>query len=130
MPDLSEEQARAVADEFLAASEAVSDFRFREHANLSGNEVLALKSLEQKLANQSDDLTALAIKVALDDLDQTVAQIVKPTGDARAAIAKLNEIGKAVSIASNLVALGGAIAAGNPEGILTALQNTKDSLAD
>jgi hypothetical protein len=129
MPDLSEEQARALADEFLAASEAVSDFRFRENANLSTYEVLALKSLEQKLSNQSDDLTAMAIRLTLDNLNQTIAQIVKTTGDARAAIAKLNDIGKAVSIAANLVALGGAIATGNPEGILTALQNTKDSFA-
>ena len=68
--------------------------------------------------------------LALDNLDQTIARIVKVTGDARDAIAKLNDVAKAVLIAANLVALGGAIVAGNPNGIITALQNAKDSLAD
>jgi hypothetical protein len=36
---------------------------------------------------------------------------------------------RAVSIAANLVALGEAIAAGNPAGILAAVQNTKSSLS-
>jgi exopolyphosphatase/pppGpp-phosphohydrolase len=129
MPELTEDQARALADKFLKASEAVSDYRFQNGATLSSEVVLTLKSLQFKLANQSDDFTALAIKLTLQDLEQTVAQIVKITGQARDAIATLNDERRAISIAANLVALGEAIAAGNPGGILTAVQNTKSSLS-
>ena|SRR5665213_1173577 len=129
MPDFTEDQARALADEFLKASEAIGDYRFREREVLSASEVLALKSLEHKLSNQSDDFTALAIKMTLDNLEQAIARIVQTTRGARAAIAKLNDIRKAVSIAASLVALGEAISTGSPEGILTALQNTTDSIS-
>jgi len=129
MPELTEDQARALADEFLKASEAVSDYRFQSGESLSNDDVLALKSLQYKLANQSDDFTGVAIKLTLQDLQQTVAQIVKITGQAREAIATLNDVRRAVSIAANLVALGEAIAAGNPAGILAAVQNTKSSLS-
>jgi hypothetical protein len=129
MPELTEDQARALADEFLKASEAVSDYRSQAGQRLSSDDVLALKSLEHKLANQSDDLTAVAIKLTLQDLQQTVAQIVKITSQAREAIATLNDVRRAISIAANLVALGEAIAAGNPGGVLTAVQNTKNSLS-
>jgi acyl-CoA synthetase (NDP forming) len=62
-------------------------------------------------------------------LEQAVTAIVKITTGAREAIAKLEDIQRVVSIAANLVNLGDAIAAGNPEGILKAVQSTKDSLA-
>jgi predicted metal-dependent hydrolase len=128
MPELTEDQARALANEFLKASEAISDYRFQSAESLSNDDVLALKSLELKLANQSDDFTAVAIKLTLQDLEQTVAQIVKITAQAREAIATLNDVRRAISIAANLVALGEAIAAGNPAGILAAVQNTKSSV--
>jgi len=111
MPDLTEHQARAIADEYVGAAEAVSDFRIRKRAGLSTGDVLALQSLEHKLADQSDDFTAQAIQLTLDDLEQAVTAIVKITTGAREAIAKLEDIQRVVSIAANLVNLGDAIAA-------------------
>ena len=129
MPALSEDQARTLANEFLQSAAAISDFRSREFATLTPEGVLALKSLELKLSNQSDDMTATAIQDTLDNLDQTVKRITKTTTAARAAIATLQDIGKAVTIGASLIALGTAIAAGNPGGILTAIQNTNDAIS-
>ena len=128
MAQLTEDQARALADHYSQAAQALSDFRFQNRPKLDPEEVLALKSLEQKLANQSDDFTASAIQLTLDNLEQAVADIIKVAGDAREAIGRLNDIRHVVTVAANLVALGAAVAAGNPEGILKAAEATKDSL--
>jgi uncharacterized protein YqeY len=128
VPELSEEQARALADEFLKAAEAVADFRYAKRTELSDREDLELRGLEQTLSDLSDDFTVAAIELTLDSLKQTVDQMVKTTGEARAAIAKLDDVRKIVSVAANLVALGQAVTAGNAEGVLSCLQSTKESI--
>jgi hypothetical protein len=129
MAELTLDQARTLADAYLAAAEDVSDFRFRERARLTDADVVALKSVEHKLSDLSDNFTAIAIQLALDNLQQVLDRIVQATADVRAAIAKLKEVAKVLEVAANLIALGEAVSAGNAEGVIGALKSTRTAIA-
>lgn len=129
MPALTEEQARALADRFSKAAAAVSDFRYQAEARLTETETIQFKALEDKLLDLSDEFTATAITLTLDNMKQAINDLVSTTDNACAAVARLNDIRQVVTIAANLVALGKAIMDADPQGVLTALTSTQGAIA-
>jgi hypothetical protein len=124
MAELTQEQARTLADGFFAASRSVGDFRLDHFTEIPDAEQVQLRSLQQALVQQSIDLTAAAIRITLDDLKPTLARIGEVTKQVNEAVEKLTEVRQVIGIATSFVSLGAAIVTGNPVAIAAALGNT------
>ena len=124
MAELTQEQARTLADGFFAASKSVGDFRLDHFNEIPDPEQVQLRSLQQALVQQSIDLTAAAIRITLDDLKPTLARIGEVTKQVNEAVEKLTEVRQVIGIATSFVSLGAAIVTGNAVAIAAALGNT------
>ena len=134
MPELTQDQARTLADGFFAASRSVGDFRLDHFTEIPDAEQVQLRSLQNALRQQSIDLTADAIRITLEDLKPTLDRIGEVTKQVNEAVEKLTQVRQVIGIATSFVSLGGAILTGNPVAIAAALGNTvtavKESDAD
>ena len=128
MAELTQQQARDLAEEFFELSKAVGDFRFDHFDTLTPEERAALQSLQQQLSNQSNHFTAIAIQVTLDDLQGSLARIGQITGQVKHAVTTLNDVRRVIGIATSVVGLGAAIATGNPGTIIAAIEDTAQSV--
>jgi hypothetical protein len=124
MAELTQEQARTLADGFFAVSKSVGDFRLDHFAEIPDAEQIQLRSLQKDLAQRSIDLTADAIRITLDDLKPTLARIGEVTKQVNEAVERLTDIRQVIGIATSFVSLGAAIVTGNPVAIAAALGNT------
>jgi|SRR5215469_15294928 len=128
MPALTQDEARQLAQEFFEVSKNVGDFRFDHFDRLTPQQNIALQNLQHQLSTQSNQLTALAISIGLDDLEPTLDRIQEVTDDVNQAVTTLNDIRRVISIATTFVSLGAAIASGSPTTIASAIQDTVQSL--
>jgi hypothetical protein len=128
MPELTQDEARQLAQEFFEVSKNVGDFRFDHFDRLTPQQNVALQNLQHQLSTQSNQLTALAISIGLDDLEPTLDRIQEVTDGVNQAVTTLNDIRKVISIATTFVSLGAAIASGSPSTIASAIQDTVQSL--
>jgi hypothetical protein len=127
MPELTQDQARALAEDFFEVAKAVGDFRFA-HDGLTPDQEAALHSLQQQLSNQSNHFTAVAIQLALDDLQPMLDRINAVTQQVNNAVTSLNNVRSIITIATSFVTLGAAIASGSPGTIASAAQDTIQAL--
>ena len=128
MPQLTQDQTREIAEDLFQVANAVGDFRFAHFDELTPDHRAVLSGLQQQLSNQSNHFTTLAIQLTLDDLEPTLARIAVVTREVNRAVTTLNSIRKVINIATSFVALGAAIASGNPGTIASALEGTIGAL--
>ena len=124
MAELTQEQARTLADGFFEASRSVGDFRLDHFTEIPDAEQVQLRSLQNALVQQSINLTAEAIRITLEDLKPTLARIGEVTKQVKEAVEKLTDVRQVIGIATSFVSLGAAIVTGNPVAIAAALGNT------
>jgi hypothetical protein len=129
MAQLTAAQARALADQFEDAADAVSDFRDRIRSTLSDDDFKGWQALEARIRDQSDHFTAQAITIDLQNVQDNIDKIVKITKRAKAAIDKLNEVRKVTQIVGSLIALGDGVLKGDVGKIATALQGIETAVA-
>lgn len=127
MSKLTQDQARGLADSFFEISKAVGDYRFAHFDDSTLDQRKALHSLQQQLSNQSNHFTAEAVEITLDDLRPTLDRIHQITGQVNKAIRTLDDIRAVITIATNVVSLGAAIASGDPAAIASAIQDALPS---
>jgi hypothetical protein len=124
MSKLTQDQARGLAENFFEISKAIGDYRFAHFDDLTPDQRNTLHSLRQRLSDQSNHFTAAAIEITLNDLRPTLDRINQVTSQVNEAITALNDIRRVITIATNVVDLGAAIASGNPGAIASAIQDT------
>jgi hypothetical protein len=130
MAKLTQDQVRALAEDFFEISKAVGDYRFAHFEDLAPDQLNALHSLQQQLSNQSNHLTAVAIEITLDDLQPTLDRINQITGQVNTAVKTLNDIRRVITITTSIVNLGAAIASGSPAKIAAAVQDAVQTVQE
>ena len=128
MPALTAEQEDELADRALELKQAVGEFRNRFFESLTPGQRDGLQTLRVQLGDEVDHLTAVAIQLSLADLQKTLGHLRDITTGVNNAVAHLSEIRKVITIATAMVDLGTAIAAGNPGQALGAFESAGTSL--
>jgi len=128
MPELTVEQAEQLANQALSLKKAVGEFRNRFFDTLTPPQRDGLRTLAIALGDEVDHLTAVAIKLSLDDLQDTLAHLREITSGVNDAVAHLNEVRKIITVATALVGLGAAITSADPGGVLSAFNDTLTSI--
>jgi len=130
MPELTAEHADQLADQALNLKRAVGEFRNRFYDVLTPQQRDDLRSLTITLGDEVDHLTAVAIKMSVDDLRNSMDHLQVVTTGVSEAVAHLNEVRKVLTVATALVDLGSSIMSGDPMAVITALKGSVNSIQE
>lgn len=113
-------EANNLANSFYALSQAVDNFRFAtKNSPLTDIQAGQLKDESQALDNRAHYFTAQAIGATLQAIQSDLANIKTLTAQAQQQVQNLNDVDKVIKIATSVLSLGAAIAAGNVACILS-----------
>jgi len=128
MPQLTSDQAFALAQQFHDLAVAIGNFRFANFDDLSSAQRKRLEDLQFDVLNDSTKFNAISIDLSLNELQSTLADINASTDRMKDAITNLKNIGKVINIATAAVTLGAAIVSMNPGAIASAVSGTVKAL--
>lgn len=131
MPNLSDTQLSAIAQQFHDLSDAVKRFRLNQISNgvpLNDPGIVRLLGLQMNLLNTSSSFYVQAAGVTLADADKAATQITSATNAANAALKTLTVVDKVINVASSAGVLAGAIMSGNMDQIATAAQGVYSAI--
>jgi hypothetical protein len=111
-------EAADLADLFNQLSDSLDDFRLNAPTGTPPAQLSQLKDEAQALTDRAHHFTALSMAATLQAIQNDLAKIKAATASAAAQVAVLNNVSKVISIATAGVALGAAIASGNPASIV------------
>ena len=117
------------ADQLALISSEILRFRIKNKATLSSDEKSRLEDVEVKL----DKATAKVRANGIASLGAVTApkrlEVETATKDAEALLRRIKNIARALDIATSVLNLAIAAMAGQPQGILTALNTVKNAVA-
>jgi len=122
--DMTPNLIDALADQALKLKIAVGDFRNTFFDTLTQAQRDGLRTLANQLGDEVDHLTAVAIRLSLDDLKDALSHLTGITAGVNDAVAHLGDVRKVLTVATSLVGLGAAIASKDPGIVLAALNDT------
>lgn len=126
MPDqpqaLDAGQAQELAQEFHDLAVAIGQFRLDNVATLTPEQQSQLLNLQLQCVQFSNHFIAMGLFAAQADLAATLAVIKQQTTVAANAIETINDINKALQIATAAAVLGASIASLNPSAVATGVQ--------
>jgi len=122
---LTDDQMQQLAQAFHDISVEIGQVRLdaiKSGASLTDPGIVQLQGYVFSLKNVSDNLAVQSANLTLQNAAQALNQISLATQAADHTLSKLNDIDKAVQIASSVIVLGAAITTCNPSQIATAAQ--------
>jgi hypothetical protein len=117
---ISKEDARELARIFREISVKTGDFRFRNWDKLSPEERRTLEDVEWTLLNNSSDLITTAAGIVLADMEKDLKAITDAVAEAKTVVDTIKSVQDILKVTAAMIALGGAIAFGKPDAILSA----------
>lgn len=121
MAKLTARQANELANNFLGLAQAIGDFRYCTILPKPQNQ--KIKDLHWSVLNYADDLYTLSATLVMDDVDKSLSTIAAITTEIQATYKTLQNVQKAINVASSIVTLGSSI-------LSTNLQAIKEALSD
>ena len=121
-------EANALANAFYDFSDAVDDYRFSFDPPLKPADMARLKDESQALQDRAHYFTAQAIGATLKTIQTDLGKIKAVTAQAQQQLKNLINVSKGIKVATSVLSLGTAIAAGNPATILAAAQALEDAI--
>lgn len=118
MAQLTPQQANILANDFLALSQAVGQYRYMYNNVLHQPDKQMLSDIHWSLLNYANDLFTFSAVIVLGDVQNELASIASITQRMANNYKKIKNVQKAIEIASVLVNLGGALMSGNPIAII------------
>jgi hypothetical protein len=129
VPIDSATEAGEMADLFNNLSQALDDFRLGDLVPpLTPDQASRLKDEAQAMEDRAHYFTGQAIGATLQSIQPDLANIKAVTAQAKTQLGVLNDVSKAISIATSALSLGTAIAAGDPVSIAAAADTLAQTL--
>jgi t-SNARE complex subunit (syntaxin) len=117
------------ADQLALISSEVLRFRIKNKATLSTGEKSQLEDIEIELDKVTNKVRAQGIASLGTITAPQRLEVETATKDAEALLRRIKKIERALDIATSVLNLAIAAMAGQPQGILTALNTVKDAVA-
>lgn len=129
MATLTLDDAREIANSLRKLSSDLGDYRFSNWNSLPEEERGRIESLEWTLLNYSSDMTATAIEIAADSIQEEVQNIKTATQNLQNAIDRTENVRKVIGIATKAVTLAASISTGNVIAIKEASEGLLEEFA-
>lgn len=124
------DDALRLAQRFHDLAVVAGDYRFEHWAQLTAAQRKTLEDLQWSLLNASSDLITQAVGIVLDTTATSVAELQQATGEAARALETVADVRRAIRIATAAVGLAAAIAAKNPNAIVTNARVVLTAISD
>lgn len=123
MDNLTSQQANALANDFSSLAQALSDYRHQNFDNLSELQSQTIKDLHESILDHADRLLTLSATLVMEDVQTSLTSIKDITGQIKDTYQTLQNIQKAIDIATSVVNLGASIISKNPQAIAGSIDN-------
>jgi hypothetical protein len=115
---LTADDALALAQEFHDLAVALGDYRFANWDDLTSAQRSKLEDAQWSLLNASSDAVTMAVGIALDSSQVSLAKIRQATAKAQSTVKSIKTVKKVINIATAAVALAAAVASKDPGAIV------------
>ena len=121
MAQLTAQQVKDLSKHFFSVAQSLTQFREEQWNKLTKEQHQQLSRLQWSVYNSTDDLLALSSVMALDEVQATLEQINQTTQRASDTITTTDNVNQVISIATQVIRLGGAVVSQSPLAIISAL---------
>lgn len=128
MAKLTSTQVNELADNFLALAQSIGDYRYSNNKSLNEAQKKILRESHHRVINYSDDLYTISASLVMDDVSDSLAKLNAITEDIKASYKSLENVQKAINIATSVVTLGASIFSLSPQAIIGSLGNLKEAI--
>jgi hypothetical protein len=115
MAKLTSQQANELANNFLALAQSIGDYRYQNFETLSKPQNQKIRDLHWSILNYADDLYTLSATLVMDDVQTSLTSIGAVTTQIKATYKTLQNVQKAINVATSVVTLGASILSKNPQ---------------
>lgn len=120
---LTAEQARAIADAFLEAGNAVDEYLDTNFNQISRPEYEFLSESFKTLMRVSTFATTVAVGLAIDSMQDPATELKNVIEQTKEKIKKMQSVGRVISFVAGLADLAAGIMAKNPKAIVASVTN-------
>ncbi len=122
MANLTAQQAKVLADDFLSLARSIEEYGDVHYHILSSEEAEKLKELHRKALDYTNKLYTLSATLVMDEVEGTLATIGNITTKIKSDYKHVQQVQKAINIAASIINLGASIAAKDPQGIAKSVE--------
>ena len=124
---LTSEQVNQLADNFLDIAKAIGNYRFQNFGKLSKSENRKIKELQASVLDYSDNLYTLSATLVMEAIETSLSSLASVTTQITDTYTKLEDIQKAINVATSVVTLGESILTKNPQAIADSISRLIDT---
>jgi len=128
MGKLTSKQVHELANNFLALAQTIGDFRYQNYDTLTKEQNKILRETHKRTLDYSDDLYTLSATLVIDNVKSSLSQLETITENIKTSYQSLEDVQKAIDIATNVITLGASIFSLNPQAISDAIGNLESSV--
>lgn len=128
MAKLTSKQVNELANNFLALAQSIGDFRYKNYDSLTKIQNKKLRESHKRTLDYSDDLYTISASLIMNDVDNSLTKLESITKKIKKSYKSLEDVQKAINIATSVVTLGASIFSLNPQAIIDSMGNLKDAI--
>ena len=117
MPNLTSEQVTSIAKLLNRIANSIEEYRDQNYSRMSSAQRSVIENLRDQILEQSNKLYTESTILVMDEVQNSLAIIEKVTLEMQETYKNLQNIQKAIDVASSVLNLGAAILSKNPTSI-------------
>lgn len=121
MAKLTAQQSNEIANQFLALSQAIGDYRYQNFDTLTKQQNQKIKDLHWSILKYADELYTLSATLVMDEVQISLTSIGEVTAQIQTTYKKLQNVQKAINVGASIVTLGASVVSKNPQAIANAI---------
>lgn len=121
MTKLTSKQVNALANNFLALAQSIGDYRYKNYDSLTENQNKRLRESHKRTLDYSDDLYTLSASLVMNDVATSLKKIALITEKINGIYISLENVQKAINIATSVVTLGASIFSLSPQAVMDSI---------
>lgn len=130
MGKLTSKQVNKLANNFLALSQSLGDYRYKNFDYLTKAQNKKLRESHKRTLDYSDDLYTLSATLVMENVENSILKLNAITQKIKKIYKSIEDIQKVINIATSVVTLGASIFSLNPQAITNSLGSLKEILEE
>lgn len=130
MAKLTSKQVNEMANNFLVLAQSIGEYRYKNFDSLTKNQNKILRESHKRTLDYSDDLYTISATLVMDNVTDSLTKLELITKKIKKSYKPLEDVQKAITIATSVVTLGASIFSLNPQAIIDSLSNLNDAVEE
>ncbi|WP_350285827.1 hypothetical protein [uncultured Croceitalea sp.] len=128
MARLTAHQVNELAGHFLAVAQAIGDYRYQNFDTLTKAQNRRLRESHKRVLDYSDAMYTRSAILVMENTQSALTQVAELAEQIMGSYTALQNVHKAIDIASSTVTLGASIFSKNPQAILNSIEKLRQTI--